>query len=202
MSYILVKPQYNKYRQSCFNAVFSTPMNMRWLNFPFQPNINAETTLGHQHWTNVALSTLFQRCFVNVETTSVNIRRLNFHFQPNFNGETTLVHRRWIDVILSTVFQRCFVNVETKSINVRRLNFHFQPNINIETTLMNVDNPCCFNVICWVIAFSLEIFFFQWTAIFHKFFMFHLLYFLSYQNTIKHGYFPPINKIMNFAFKI
>ena len=121
-------------------------MNMRWLNFPFQPNINAETILGHQHWINVTLSTLFQRCFVNVETTSVNIRRLNFHFQLNFNGETILVHRRWIDIILSTLFQRCFVNVETTSINVRRLNFHFQPNINVETMLMNVDDQRCFNV--------------------------------------------------------
>ena len=79
-------------------------MNMRWLNFPFQPNINVETTLGHQHWINVTLSTLFQRCFVNAETTSTNIRRLNFHFQPNFNDETTLVHRRWVDAILSTLF--------------------------------------------------------------------------------------------------
>ena len=115
-------------------------MNMRWLNFPFQPNINAETTLGHQHWTNVALSTLFQRCFVNVETTSVNIRRINFYFQPNFNGETTLAHRRWIDVILSTLYPRCFVNVETTSINVRRFNFHFQPNINdVDERWFNVD---------------------------------------------------------------
>ena len=141
-----IEPQYNKYWQSCFNAAFSTPMNMRWLNFPFQPNINAETTLGHQHWSNVTLSTLFQRCFVNLETMSVNIRRLNFHFQPNFNGETTLVPQRWIAVILSTLFPRCFVNVETTSINVRRLNFHFQPNINVETTSMNGDDQHCFNV--------------------------------------------------------
>ena len=164
--------------------------------------INVEATLGHRRWINVILLMLVQRCFVNVKTTSINIRRLKFDFQPNFNVETTLFYWRWIDINLSTLFQRCFANVETTSIDVRRLNFHFQPNINIETTLMNVDNPCCFNVICWVIAFSLEIFFFQWTAIFHKFFMFHLLYFLSYQNTIKHGSFPPINKIMNFAFKI
>ena len=121
-------------------------MNMRWLNFPFQPNINVETTLGHQHWINVTLSTLFQRCFVNVETTSINIRRLNFHFQPNFNVEITLVHRRWIDVTLSTLFQRSFANVETTSINVRWLNFHFQPNINVETMLMNVKDQRCFNV--------------------------------------------------------
>ena len=121
-------------------------MNMRWLNFPFQPNINAETTLGHQHWTNVTLSTLFQCCSVNLETTLVNIHRLKFHFQPNFNSETTLFHRRSIDVILSTLFPRCFANVETTSINERRLNFHFQPNINVETTSMNGDDQHCFNV--------------------------------------------------------
>ena len=122
-------------------------MNMRWLNFPFQPNINVETTLSHQHWIKVVtLSKLFHRCFVNVETTSINIRLFNFHFQPNFNVETTLVHLRWIDVILSTLFQRCFLNIETTSINVNRLNFHFQPNIKVETTLMNVDDQRCFNV--------------------------------------------------------
>ena len=125
---------------------FSTPMNMPWLNFPFQPNINFENILGHQHWINVFLSTLIQRCFVNVETTSINIRRINFHFHPNVNIETTLVHWRWISVILSTLFQRCFVNDETTSINVRRLNFLFQPNINFETTFMNVDDQRCFNV--------------------------------------------------------
>ena len=119
---------------------------MCWVNFPFQPNINVETKLSHQHWINVTLSTLFQRCFVSVETTSINICWLNFHFQPNFKVETMLAHRYWIDVIQSTLFQRCFVNVETTSINVRRLNFHFQPNINIETTLMNVDDQRCFSV--------------------------------------------------------
>ena len=121
-------------------------MNIRWLNFPFQPNINIGTTLGNQHRIDVILSTLFQRCFVNVETMSINIRQLNFHFQPNFNVETALVHRHWIDVILSTLFQRCFANLERTSINVRRLNFHFEPNINVETTLMNVDDQRWFNV--------------------------------------------------------
>ena len=78
-------------------------MNMRWLNFPFQPNINAETTLSHRRWIDVILSTLFQRCFVNVETTSINVRRLNFHFQPNINVETTSMN---VDD------QRCF-NVDS-----------------------------------------------------------------------------------------
>ena len=67
-------------------------MNMCCFNFPFQPNINAETTLGHQRRINVTLATLFQRCFVNVETTSINVRRLNFLFQPNINVETTLMN--------------------------------------------------------------------------------------------------------------
>ena len=121
-------------------------MNIRWLNFPFQLNINIDTTLGHQHWIDVILSTLFQRCLVNVEAKSINIRQLNFHFSPNLNVETILVHRGSMDVILSTFFQRCFANVETTSINVRRLNFHFQQNINVETTLMNVEDQHCFKV--------------------------------------------------------
>ena len=79
-------------------------MNMPWLNFPFQPNINVETTLSHQHWIKVVtLSKLFHRCFVNAETTSINIRLFNFHFQPNINVETTLMN---VDD------QRCF-NVDS-----------------------------------------------------------------------------------------
>ena len=44
-------------------------MNILWLNFPFQPNINVETTWGHQYWIDVILSTLIQRwcvCWVGV----------------------------------------------------------------------------------------------------------------------------------------
>ena len=121
-------------------------MNIHWLNFPFQPNINVVTTLGHQYWIDVFLLALFQRCFVKVETTSINIRRLNFCFKRNFNIETTLSHRRWIDVILSTWFWYCFVNVETTSKNMRRVNLHFQPSINVETMLMSVGDQRCFNV--------------------------------------------------------
>ena len=82
---------YNKYWQGFFNAVSSTPMNICWLNFSFQPNINIETVLGHQHWIDVILSTFFRRCFVNVETTLINMRRLNFHFQPNINVDSTFM---------------------------------------------------------------------------------------------------------------
>ena len=71
----------------------------RWTTFPFQPNINVETTLGHQHWIDIILSMLFQRCFANVETTLINVSRLNFHFQPNISVETTL---------MTVDYQRCF----------------------------------------------------------------------------------------------
>ena len=93
-----------KYWQGCFNAVFSTSMNICWLSFPFQPNINIETTLGHKHWIGKILSTLLHCYFVNVETTLINIRRLNFLFKSNFNVETTLAQRRWINLILSSCF--------------------------------------------------------------------------------------------------
>ena len=134
--------------QCGFLNVKTTPVNIRWLNFYFQPNVKVETKLVHRHWIDVILSMLFQRCFINVETTSINICRLNFYFQPNLNVETTLVYRRWIDVILSTLFQRCFANVETTWINVRRLNFHFQANIKVETTLMTI-NVVSMLIQCW-----------------------------------------------------
>ena len=78
--------------QRCFVNVETTSINIRRLNFHFQPNFNVETTLVHRRWIDVILSTLFPRCFVNVETTSINVRRLNFHFQPNINVETTLMN--------------------------------------------------------------------------------------------------------------
>ena len=89
--------------QRCFVNVETTSINIRRLNFHFQPNFNVETTLVHRRWIDVILSTLFQRCFANVETTSINVRRLNFHFQPNINVETTLMN---VDD------QRCF-NVDS-----------------------------------------------------------------------------------------
>ena len=67
-------------------------MNMCWLNFPFQSNTNVETTLGHQYWINVTLSTLFQRCFVNVDKST--------SAQLSFSTK----YQRW----RSTLFQRWF----------------------------------------------------------------------------------------------
>ena len=40
-----------------FLSVEATPMNLRWHNFQFQPNINDETTLDHLHWIDVIHST-------------------------------------------------------------------------------------------------------------------------------------------------
>ena len=60
--------------------VQTTSINMRWINFNFQPNINAKQTLGPQ------------RCFASVETTSLNIRRrLKFCFQSHIFVETILM---------------------------------------------------------------------------------------------------------------
>ena len=58
--------------QRCFINVETTSINIRWLNFHFQPAFNVETTLFYRRWIDVILSTLFQRCFANVETTSIN----------------------------------------------------------------------------------------------------------------------------------
>ena len=43
--------------------------------FHFQPNVNVETTLVHQHWIDVIRSTLFQCYFANVEGMSTNACR-------------------------------------------------------------------------------------------------------------------------------
>ena len=71
--------------QRCFVNVKTTSINIRRLNFDFQPNFNVETTLVHRYWIDVILSTLFQRCFAKFDTMSINVRQLNFHFQPNIN---------------------------------------------------------------------------------------------------------------------
>ena len=68
--------------------VQTTSINMRWINFNFQPNINAEQTLGPQ------------RCFASVETTSLNVRRRHkFCFQSHIFVET---------ISMKADDQRCF----------------------------------------------------------------------------------------------
>ena len=53
--------------QRCFVNVETTSINIRSLNFHFQPNFNVETMLVHRRWIDVILSTLFQRYFINVD---------------------------------------------------------------------------------------------------------------------------------------
>ena len=119
--------EYNKYWQSCFNPVFSTPMNICWLNFSFQLNFNVRTTLAHQHWIEVILLTLFQRCFHNVEATSINIRRLNFHYNQIstlmclLEEYTENVMKKYVSFIISVIFLLCVGNSTSISFLFKQL---------------------------------------------------------------------------------
>ena len=111
--------------QYCFLKVETTPMNIYWQNFHFQPNFNVETTLVHRHWIDVILSTLFQSCFARVETTSINVRWLKFYFQPNTNVQTTLF-QRWFNVdVFAGICLKCKmlsqVNTTKETIGFRSL---------------------------------------------------------------------------------
>ena len=70
---------------SCFSPVFSTRMNMRWLSFSFQHNINIETTLSHQHWINLTLSTMFCQHWNNVNKHTLAQLSFSTKFQRWFN---------------------------------------------------------------------------------------------------------------------
>ena len=88
--------------QRCFINVETTSINIRRLNFHFQPNFNVETTLVHLCWVNVILSMLFQLSFAYVEITSINEHRLILSFSskyPRWND----ADERW----RSTLNQRC-----------------------------------------------------------------------------------------------
>ena len=88
----MINIESTQFFKGCFANIKTTSINMRRLNFHFQPNLNVETMLVHRRWIDVILSTLFQHCFANVETTSMNVRRLNFYFQSNINVETALMN--------------------------------------------------------------------------------------------------------------
>ena len=53
--------------QRCFVNVETTSINIRRLNFHFQPNFNVETTLVYWRWIDVILSTLFCQRWNNVD---------------------------------------------------------------------------------------------------------------------------------------
>ena len=108
--------------QRCFVNVETTSINIRRLNFHFQPNINVETTFGNRRWIDVILSTLFQRCLLNVET-SKNVRRLNCHFQQNINVETTSMNvddQRCFNVDVFAGYRGTFLKEELSSVMLRK----------------------------------------------------------------------------------
>ena len=83
--------QYNKYWQSCSNAVFSNSKQRRRIFVDSIFIFNQKSTLKQ-----LGSPTLNRRNSFNVvstlKQTLIIIRRLNFHFQPNFNVETTLMN--------------------------------------------------------------------------------------------------------------
>ena len=87
-------------------------MNIRWLNFDFQPDINLETTLGHRHWLNVILSTLFCQRWNNVDKHRSAQLSFSTKFQRwNNVGSSTLNRHNSIDVV-STLFCQRWKNVD------------------------------------------------------------------------------------------
>ena len=89
------------------DKVVSIP-NMRWLNFLFQPIISVETKLGHQHWIDVILSTLFCQRWNNVDkhvsaqlsfSTKFqlwkNVGSLTLNWCNSINFVSTLFCQRW-----------------------------------------------------------------------------------------------------------
>ena len=98
--------------QCCFLNVEATLMNIRWFNFHFQPNINVETTLGHRHWIEVILSTLFCQRWNNVDKHTLAQLSISTKFQCwNNIGSSTLNQRNSIDVA-STLFCQRWNNVD------------------------------------------------------------------------------------------
>ena len=84
-------------------------MNMRWLNFPFQPNANIETTWGHQHWIN---ATLFCQHWNNVDKHTSAQLSFSIKFQRwNNVGSSTLNRRNSINFV-SKLFCQHWNNVD------------------------------------------------------------------------------------------
>ena len=161
----------------CWNNIGSSTVNRR-------NSVNLVSTLFCQCWNNVdkhtsaqlSFSTKFQR-WNNIGSSTLNRRN-------SINVVSTLFCQRWNNVDKCTSAQLSF------STKYQRWN-------NVDERWRSMLFQHCLLGYC---IFPRKLFF-QWAIIFLKFFMFHLLYFLSYGNTIKHDSFPLINKIMNFVFK-
>ena len=93
----------------------------QWTTFPFQPNINVETTLGHQHWIDIILSTLFCQRWNNVNKhtsaqvlSSTKSQSWNsfvsstLNRRNSINGVSMLFCQRWNNVDKCTLVQLSF----------------------------------------------------------------------------------------------
>ena len=92
--------------------VEAIPINIRRLNFHFQPNFNVETTLVHRRWIDVILSTLFCQRWNNVDKCTSAQLSFSTKFQRwNNIGSSTLNRRNSINVV-STLFCQRWNNVD------------------------------------------------------------------------------------------
>ena len=145
--------QYNKYWQSCSNAVFSNSKQRRRIFVDSIFIFNQKSTLKQ-----LGSPTLNRRNSFNVvstlKQTLINIRQLNFHFQPNFNVETTLMNvddQRCFKVD-STLM--CLLGNELTSNQVMSkasaeissaisaLNLKYYWNINVHENFENISTKC------------------------------------------------------------
>ena len=76
----------------------------------------------NKSWTDVNLSTLFQRWQNNVETTLIELRWFNIDEPMLFHRWNLIENESWDDVCLPTLFQRWQNNVETALIELHWFN--------------------------------------------------------------------------------
>ena len=143
------KHQYNKYWQSCFNAVFSTPKNIRWLNFPFSTkyqrlNNIGSLTLNQRNSFKVVL-TLFCQRWNNVDkhTSAQFSFSTKFHCWNNV-GSSALNRRNSINIVSRLFCQRWNNVVKCTSAHLLKQRW-WMLTINVVATL--IQRWC----VCWVI---------------------------------------------------
>ena len=106
----------------CFVNVEATSINIRQLNFRFQPDFNVETTLVDRRWIDVMLSTLFWQRRNNVDKWTSAQLSFSTKYQRwnNFDERwRSTLFQRWInvdvlagncDVFLFSNNQKSFIN--------------------------------------------------------------------------------------------
>ena len=86
-------------------------MKLRWLNFPFQPNINVETTLNQRNSINV-VSTLFCQRWNYVDKHTSAQLSFSTIFQRWNNVDSSALNRRNSINVVSTLFCHRWNNVD------------------------------------------------------------------------------------------